>query len=34
LIYHPDRTIEPAHKTLYEFVLEDERIKVNIIEAS
>jgi hypothetical protein len=34
LIYHPDRSIEPIHKTLYEFVLEDEHIKVNILESS
>ena len=34
LIYHPDRSIEPTHKTLYEFVLEDEHIKVNILEPS
>jgi cyanophycinase-like exopeptidase len=34
LIYHPDRSIEPANKTLYEFALEDEQIKVNILEAS
>jgi cyanophycinase-like exopeptidase len=34
LIYHPDRSIEPIRKTLYEFVLEDEHTKVNILEAS
>jgi Peptidase family S51 len=34
LIYHPDHSIEPVHKTLYEFALEDEHIKVNILEAS
>jgi hypothetical protein len=34
LIYHPDRTIEPTRKPLYEFVFQDEHIKVNILEAS
>jgi hypothetical protein len=34
LIYHPDHSIEPIHKTLYEFALEDEHIKINILEAS
>jgi cyanophycinase-like exopeptidase len=34
LIYHPDRSIEPTRKTLYEFVFEDEHIKVNTLEAS
>jgi hypothetical protein len=34
LIYHPDHSIEPVHKTLYEFALEDEHIKVNILEVS
>ena len=34
LIYHPDRSIEPIHKTLYEFALEDEHIKINMLEAS
>ena len=31
LICHPDRSIEPVNKTLYEFVLEDEQIQVNIL---
>lgn len=32
LIYHPDRSIEPIRKTLYEFALEDEHIKVSILD--